>query len=79
VDRHEHIGKGCLGLEPFRRMLHDARFAGRPMLIETEKTGGRTGRSRPGAIELDPLDVANLATLRALRDEIQCHPGVRPT
>ena len=66
VDRHEHIGKGCLGLEPFRRMLHDPRFAGRPMLIETEKTGGR-GRSRPGAIELDPLDVANLEALRALR------------
>jgi deoxyribonuclease IV len=65
VDRHEHIGKGCLGLEPFRRMLHDPRFAGRPMLIETEKTVGRT---RPGAIELDPLDVANLATLRALRN-----------
>ena len=21
VDRHEHIGKGCLGLEPFRRLL----------------------------------------------------------
>ena len=23
VDRHEHIGDGCLGLEPFRRILHD--------------------------------------------------------
>jgi deoxyribonuclease-4 len=69
VDRHEHIGKGCLGLEPFRRMLHDPRLAGRPMLIETEKTGGRAGRTRPGAIELDPLDVANLATLKALRDD----------
>jgi deoxyribonuclease-4 len=76
VDRHEHIGEGCLGLEPFRRMLHDPRFAGRPMLIETEKTAGR---SRPSAIELDPLDVANLATLRALRDGIKSHPGVGPT
>jgi deoxyribonuclease-4 len=72
VDRHEHIGKGCLGLEPFRRMLHDRRFSGRPMLIETEKTGGRGGRSRPGAIELDPLDVANLEALRTLRE----HAGV---
>jgi deoxyribonuclease-4 len=69
IDRHEHIGKGCLGLEPFRWMLHDPRFAGCPMLIETEKTGGRAGRRRPGAIELDPLDVANLETLRQLRED----------
>ena len=27
VDRHEHIGQGCLGLEPFRRLLHDPRFS----------------------------------------------------
>jgi deoxyribonuclease-4 len=68
IDRHEHIGKGCLGLEPFRRMLHDVRFANCPMLIETEKSGGRSGPRRPGAIELDPLDVANLETLRGLRE-----------
>ena len=37
VDRHEHIGKGCLGLEPFRRLLNDPRFAGLPMLLETPK------------------------------------------
>lgn len=36
VDRHEHIGKGHLGLEPFRRLLNDARFAGLPMCLETE-------------------------------------------
>ena len=40
VDRHEHIGEGCLGLEPFRRLLHDRRFAGLPLLIETEKSAG---------------------------------------
>jgi hypothetical protein len=34
------------------------------MLIETEKT--RRSR-RPGSIELDPLDVKNLATLKRLR------------
>jgi deoxyribonuclease-4 len=64
VDRHEHIGQGCLGLEPFRRLLHDARFAGLPMLIETEKTHGAEKR---GAIVADPLDVRNLETLRRLR------------
>ena len=37
VDRHEHIGKGCLGLEPFRRLLNDPRFARLPMLLETPK------------------------------------------
>lgn len=36
VDRHQHIGKGYLGLEPFRRLLNDPRFAGLPMCLETE-------------------------------------------
>jgi len=62
VDRHEHIGKGCLGLEPFRRVLNDRRFAKLPMLIETEKTGG----TERGRIQLDPLDRMNLETLRGL-------------
>ena len=64
VDRHEHIGDGCLGLEPFRRLLHDPRFQGLPILIETEKTHGA---EKKGAIVADPLDVRNLETLRRLR------------
>jgi len=66
VDRHEHIGDGCLGLAPFRRLMHDPRFDGLPILIETEKSS-RT--SRPGHSELDPLDAKNLETLRKLRRE----------
>lgn len=62
VDRHEHIGKGCLGLEPFRRLLNDARFAGVPMIIETPKLD--TPESRRG--DRDPWDVRNLRTLRRL-------------
>jgi deoxyribonuclease IV len=65
VDRHEHIGEGCLGLEPFRRLLHDRRFAGLPILIETEKA---TSRERAGVLVPDPYDVKNLETLRRLRD-----------
>jgi deoxyribonuclease-4 len=64
VDRHEHIGRGCLGEEPFRRILHDQRFAGLPMLIETEKC--RTSE-KAGTIETDPFDMKNLETLRRLR------------
>lgn len=36
VDRHEHIGEGALGLEPFRRLVNDARFADVPGFLETE-------------------------------------------
>jgi deoxyribonuclease-4 len=36
VDRHENIGEGTLGLEPFRRLVNDPRFADRPMTLETE-------------------------------------------
>ena len=64
VDRHEHIGEGCLGLEPFRRLVNDPRFAGLPILIETEKT---SRSARPTMIEADPLDTKNLTTLRGLR------------
>ena len=64
VDRHEHIGDGCLGTEPFRRILHDPRFAGLPMLLETAKSAGRES---PRAIADDPLDHRNLETLRRLR------------
>jgi deoxyribonuclease-4 len=64
VDRHEHIGDGHIGIEPFRRLLNDPRLAGLPMLIETAKS---RVSARPGAIEIDPLDVRNLETLRRLR------------
>ncbi len=54
VDRHEHIGKGHIGLDAFRRLLNDARFAGIPMCLETPKG--------PDLKE----DLENLATLRSL-------------
>jgi len=66
VDRHEHIGQGCLGLEPFHRLMHDLRFDGLPILIETEKT---ENLRKPGLITTDPLDWKNLETLRRLRAE----------
>ncbi len=63
VDRHEHIGKGCIGIEPFRRLLNDPRFDHLPMILETEKTEWR----EKGKIVVDPLDEMNLNTLRRLR------------
>ena len=62
IDRHEHIGEGCLGLEPFRRIVNDRRFRDLPMLLETPKTEGRS----PTQIQVDPLDERNLNALRDL-------------
>lgn len=56
VDRHENIGHGCLGLEPFRHLLNDRRFRKIPMYLETPK--GDRGKT--------PWDVVNLRTLRRL-------------
>jgi len=67
VDRHEHIGQGCLGLDAFRRIVNDRRFRGLPMLLETPKTEGRS----PTLIQVDPLDAKNLDTLRSLRTAAQ--------
>ena len=72
IDRHAHIGEGCLGLDPFRRLLHDRRFAGLPLLIETEKT---PDCSKPHLVVPDPLDVKNLDTLRRLRDVQSAAPA----
>ena len=44
-----HRSRGASALEPFRRLLHDPRFAGLPLLIETEKSPApsRAGADRP--------------------------------
>ena len=63
VDRHEHIGKGCLGIEPFRRLLNDPRFAHLPMLLETPKLESAASKRRS---DVDPWDARNLRTLRKL-------------
>ena len=63
VDRHEHIGKGCLGLDPFRRLLNDPRFAKLPMLLETPKLDTPETRR---ASDVDPWDKMNLDVLRGL-------------
>jgi deoxyribonuclease IV len=68
VDRHEHIGKGCIGLPAFERLLNDPRFSHLPMLIETEK---RPSSDR-GAVRVDPLDRMNLKALRRL---LHHHPS----
>ncbi len=58
VDRHEHIGQGEIGLEGFRNLLNDARFANVPMYLETPKdSGGDEGIK---------LDAENLRVLRGL-------------
>ena len=63
VDRHEHIGEGCLGLEPFRMLLNDPRFAKLPMLLETPKLETPQSRRRS---DVDPWDARNLRALRKL-------------
>ena len=54
VDRHTHIGQGCIGLEAFRCLVNDRRFAAVPKILETPKGGDVT------------LDLMNLRTLRSL-------------
>lgn len=37
VDRHEHIGKGFIGLEGFKLLMNDSRFNKIPKILETPK------------------------------------------
>jgi deoxyribonuclease-4 len=54
VDRHEHIGKGRIGLEAFRFIMRDPRFRKIPKVLET-----------PKGTEMKE-DVENMRTLRSL-------------
>jgi deoxyribonuclease IV len=54
VDRHEHIGKGKIGLDAFRFIMRDRRFRKIPKVLETPK-----GKDLAE-------DVANMKTLRGL-------------
>jgi deoxyribonuclease-4 len=56
VDRHEHIGRGRLGLDAFRLLINDRRFERHPMVLETPK--GEDLRN----------DRRNLKVLRSLLD-----------
>ena len=56
VDRHAGIGRGHLGLAPFRHLVNDPRFAAIPMILETPK--GEDGGQ--------DLDAVNLGVLRGL-------------
>jgi len=70
VDRHEHIGRGALGLEAFRLLMNDPRLLRVPLLLETPKDE-RTCRE----------DVRNLSTLMALArgPAARVEPPVRRT
>ena len=57
VDRHEHIGKGRIGLDAFGFIMRDRRFRKIPKVLETPK--GQEMRE----------DVMNLRTLRALANK----------
>ena len=54
VDRHEHIGKGQIGLAAFRFIMNEPRFRNIPKVLETPK--GKELRE----------DTANMRTLRRL-------------
>lgn len=55
-DRHEGIGEGTLGVEPFRRIVRDVRLRQVPKVLETPK--GDDGAA---------ADIASLTLLRGLR------------
>ncbi len=56
-DRHEHIGQGEIGLDGFRNLMRDARFADVPKTLETPKDADLKD------------DVRNLGLLRKLAGE----------
>jgi deoxyribonuclease-4 len=59
VDRHEHIGKGAMGLAAFKFLLNDERFSHIPKMLETPKGDN------------DEMDAINLKVLRDLIEPAQ--------
>jgi len=60
-DRHEHIGRGEIGLSGFANFVNDRRWTGYPAHLETPKTEEDEAGQE---VEMDPV---NLAALRALK------------
>ena len=59
LDRHEHIGHGCIGRAAFAHFVNDPRLAAVPMILETPKGKGDAGQD---------WDRINAETVWALRD-----------
>ncbi len=57
VDRHDHIGKGALGLGAFRMIMNDSKLVDIPKILETPKG------------DEDEMDEVNLALLRKLASD----------
>jgi deoxyribonuclease-4 len=57
VDRHDHIGRGLIGLDGFRPFVRDGAFENVPKILETPKEKDEQGRD---------WDAVNLETLRGL-------------
>jgi deoxyribonuclease-4 len=59
LDRHQHIGQGTMGLEPFRRLLNDPRFAHCAFIAETpvdeEGDERRNVETMLALVEKEPL------------------------
>jgi deoxyribonuclease-4 len=72
VDRHQHIGRGHLGLAAFRLLVNDRRFAGLPMTLETPKP--RADSDRRNLDVLRSLS-GRLRVTRRARRLAAAHPG----
>ena len=57
VDRHDHIGRGLIGLDGFRPIVRDEAFENVPKILETPKEQDEQGRD---------WDAVNVETLRGL-------------
>jgi deoxyribonuclease IV len=64
LDRHQHIGKGTIGKEPFRRLLNDPRFAHAAFIAETP-------------VDHDGDEASNVKALRSLVEKAP-RPSRRP-
>jgi deoxyribonuclease IV len=62
-DRHVLIGRGALGEEPFRWLLHDPRAAKVPLILETPQKNYDVGDDDPTP---DPWDVEMMRLLGAM-------------
>jgi deoxyribonuclease-4 len=61
LDRHEHIGQGTIGVEPFRRLLNDKRFVHCAFIAETP-------------VDEQGDEERNVRVLKSLVDEPAKHP-----
>ncbi|OGF57689.1 MAG: hypothetical protein A2Z21_05425 [Candidatus Fraserbacteria bacterium RBG_16_55_9] len=70
-DRHEHIGRGQIGLSGFQLIVNHPKLRNLPFILETPKAADEAEKLNSA------MDIINISTMRSLREDFQTGGAIR--